>query len=259
MNQAELFEEEILKNICAMSNDCALKDLAAQFHNRIVQYHYAYNFKYLGRPIIQEPTDMVALQEIIWKTKPDLIIDCGIAHGGSLIFNASMLAMLDIEDAIARNATINPKESKRKVIGIDIDILAHTRSAIEAHPMMSWIQMIEGSSIEESTIDQILIAANQHQRIMVCLDSNHTHDHVLAELNAYAPLVSVGCYCVVFDTGVEDLPEGSCTNRPWDKGNNPKTAVWEYLKVHKQFEIDKQVESKLLLTAAPDGYLKRIQ
>jgi len=170
-----------------------------------------------------------------------------------------MLAMLDIEDAIALNSTINPKETKRKVIGIDVDILAHTRSSIEAHPMMSWIQMIEGSSIEESTIDQILIAANQHQRIMVCLDSNHTHDHVLAELNAYAPLVSVGCYCVVFDTGVEDLPEGSCTNRPWGKGNNPKTAVWEYLKVHKQFEIDKQVESKLLLTAAPDGYLKRIQ
>jgi cephalosporin hydroxylase len=259
MNQAELFDMEIRESIHSMSNDCALKDLATQFHNRIVQYNYAYNFKWLGRPIIQEPTDIVALQEIIWKTKPDLIIDCGIAHGGSLILNASMLAMLDIEDAITRCETINPKESKRKVIGIDIDIRAHNRSAIEAHPMMSWIQMIEGSSIEESTIDRVIRAADRYHKIMVCLDSNHTHAHVLAELKAYAPLVSVGCYCVVFDTGVEDLPEGSCTNKPWGKGNNPKTAVWEYLKVHKQFEIDKEIESKLLLTADPDGYLKRIR
>jgi cephalosporin hydroxylase len=259
MNQAELFDVEISENIRTMSNDGALKDLATQFHNRIVQYNYAYNFKWLGRPIIQEPTDIVALQEIIWKTKPDLIIDCGIAHGGSLILNASMLAMLDIEDAIARNEMVNPQKSKRKVIGIDIDIRAHNRSAIEAHPMMSWIQMIEGSSIDESTINRVIMTAKRHHQIMVCLDSNHTHDHVLAELNAYAPLVSVGCYCVVFDTGVEDLPEGSCTNRPWGKGNNPKTAVWEYLKGHKHFEIDKEVESKLLLTAAPDGYLKRIK
>jgi cephalosporin hydroxylase len=259
MDQAELFELEIRENIRNMSNDRALKDLTVQFHNRIVQHKYAYNFRWMGRPIIQEPSDIVALQEIIWKTKPDLIIDCGIAHGGSLILNASMLALLDIEEAVTRNAAINPGETRRKVIGIDIDIRAHNRTAIEAHPLMSWVQMVEGSSIEKATVEQVVRAAKHYSKIMVCLDSNHTHDHVLAELNAYAALVSPGCYCIVFDTGVEDLPEGSCTDRPWGKGNNPKTAVWEYLKTHKEFEIDKEIGNKLLLTAAPDGYLKRIK
>ncbi|MGA8148087.1 MAG: cephalosporin hydroxylase family protein [Gallionellaceae bacterium] len=231
---------------------------------------YSYNFSWLSRPIIQYPQDVVAMQELIWQIKPDLIIETGIAHGGSLIFSASMLALLDMADAIESGATINPKESRRKVLGIDIDIRAHNRAAIEAHPMASRIQMIQGSSIAPESIEQVRAVAGNFSRVLVCLDSNHTHDHVLAELEAYAPLTSKESYCVVFDTIVEDMPEGIFQNRPWGKGNNPKTAVWEFLRRLKdegrtatdgeplKFEVDKSIENKLLITVAPDGYLKRV-
>ena len=198
------------------------------------------------------------MQELIWEIKPDLIIETGIAHGGSLIFSASMLALLDMCDAIESGKSINPQVSNRKVLGIDIDIRAHNRASIEAHPMASRIQMIQGSSIATDTIAQVYAVAAKHSRVLVCLDSNHTHDHVLAELNAYAPLTSAGSYCVVFDTVVEDLPKELFLDRPWGPGNNPKTAVWEYLKTHPEFQIDKSIQHKLLITVAPDGYLKRI-
>ena len=233
-------------------------------------YKYSYNFFWQGRPIIQYPQDIVALQELIWQVKPDLIIEAGIAHGGSLIFSASMLALLDMNDAIEAGKNLDPKKSKRKVVGIDIDIRAHNRVQIEAHPMSSRIQMIEGSSIAPDVITQVLDLAVNYSRIMIVLDSNHTHEHVLAELEAYAPLTSKDSYCVVFDTVVEDLPQGMNSDRPWDKGNNPKTAVWEYRRILLEegrtaidgdplnFEIDKSVENKLQITVAPDGYLKRI-
>jgi cephalosporin hydroxylase len=217
-----------------------------------------YNFESLGRPIIQTPIDMVALQELIWKIKPDLIIETGIAHGGSLILSASMLALLDITEAIESGTTMKPRESRRKVLGIDIDIRAHNRAAIEAHPMASRIQMIQGSSIAPEVVDQVKDIAKGYQCILVCLDSNHTHDHVLAELEAFAPLTSIGSYCVVFDTVVEDMPAEMFPDRPWGPGNNPKTAVWEYIKTHPEFEVDKSIQQKLLITVAPDGYLKRI-
>jgi len=200
---------------------------------------------------------MIAMQELIWSIKPDLVIETGIAHGGSLIFSASMLAQLDMCDAIQTGISFNPKESRRKVLGIDIDIRAHNRAAIEAHPMASRIQMIQGSSIAPEIIDQVKKLAAGHSRILVCLDSNHTHEHVLAELEAYAPLCSVGSYCVVFDTIIEDLPDNMYPDRPWGPGNNPKTAVHEYLKSHPEFEIDQSIHNKLLITVAPDGYLKR--
>jgi cephalosporin hydroxylase len=198
------------------------------------------------------------MQELIWQVQPDLIIETGIAHGGSLIFSASMLALLDLCDAVAKGTALDPKAAKRKVIGIDIDIRPHNREAIEKHPMSHRIEMIEGSSIDPEIIAQVRQAAKGYQRVLVCLDSNHTHDHVLAELEAYAPLVIVGSYCVVFDTIIEDMPPGSFPDRPWDKGNNPKTAVWEFLKSHPEFEIDKSIPHKLLITVAPDGYLRRI-
>jgi cephalosporin hydroxylase len=201
---------------------------------------------------------MVAMQELIWKIKPDLIIETGIAHGGSLIFSASMLALLDMCDAIELGAVLDPKVSKRQVLGLDIDIRHHNREAIEAHPMSSRIQMIQGSSIAPGVIEQAKAVAKNYQRVLVCLDSNHTHDHVLAELEAYAPLTSVGSYCVVFDTIVEDLPKEMFPDRPWGPGDNPKTAVWEYLRSHPEFEIDKSIDHKLLISVAPDGYLKRI-
>ena len=186
-----------------------------------------------------------------------MIIETGIAHGGSLIMSSSMLAMIDLCEAIESDQILNPKESNRKVLGIDIDIRKHNREAIEAHPMSSRIEMIEGSSVSPDTIKKVQEKAKGYNRVMVCLDSNHTHSHVLAELEAYAHLTSLGSYCVVFDTLIQDAPPNMFPDRPWGKGNNPKTAVWDFLKSHSEFEIDKNIENKLLITVAPDGYLKR--
>ncbi len=258
-NPYEKFKHECSADIAAMSCDVDIKLMTHNWVNSANKWKYSYHFEWLGRPIIQYPQDIVAMQELIWQVKPDLIIETGIAHGGSLIFSASMLALLDICDAIESGGAFDPRQSKRKVLGLDIDIRPHNRIAIEAHPMASRIQMIQGSSIAPEVIEQVHQVAKGHQRILVCLDSNHTHDHVLAELEAYAPLVSIGSYCVVFDTIVEDMPKEMFPDRPWGPGNNPKTAVWEYLKTHPEFEIDKSIQHKLLITVAPDGYLKRVR
>jgi cephalosporin hydroxylase len=249
----------VKNRIDANGENIALRSDSAAFMKSSFGPQYSYNFSWLGRPIIQYPQDIIAMQEIIWAVQPDLIIETGIAHGGSLIFSASMLSMLDLSEAIESGSQLDPKISKRKVLGIDIDIRAHNRAAIEAHPMASRIQMIQGSSIAPETVQQVRAVASGYQRILVCLDSNHTHEHVLAELEAYAHLTSVGSYCVVFDTIVEDMPADMFTDRPWGPGNSPKNAVWEYLKVHPEFVIDKNIEHKLLITVAPDGFLKRIR
>lgn len=246
-------------SIQQMGESPVLRQLTQAWINGAAEHRYTYLFTALGRPIIQFPQDMVAMQELIWQIKPDLIIETGIAHGGSLIFSASMLALLDMCDAIETGEKFDPKVSHRKVLGIDVDIRAHNRVAIEAHPMASRIQMIEGSSIAPDIIGQVRAVAANYSRVLVCLDSNHTHDHVLAELQAYAPLTSKGSYCVVFDTIVEDMPKEMFPDRPWGPGDNPKTAVWEYLKTHTEFEIDKSIQHKLLITVAPDGYLKRVR
>jgi cephalosporin hydroxylase len=252
------FEEEVKDRIVANGENSTLRVDAAAFVKSSLVPQYSYNFAWLGRPIIQYPQDMVAMQELIWQIKPDLVIETGIARGGSLILSASMLALLDMCEAIEAGSSFDPKISHRKVLGIDIDIRAHNRAAIEAHPMASRIQMIQGSSIAPDVIDQVRRIARSYNRVLVCLDSNHTHDHVLAELEAYAPLTSQGSYCVVFDTLIEDMPADFFPDRPWGSGNNPKTAVWEYLKTHSEFEIDKNIQHKLLITVAPDGYLRRI-
>lgn len=252
------FKNEVKANIEGIGKDQDAQDLSRIWLRDTLRHRYTYNFSWLDRPIIQYPQDIVAMQELIWQIKPDLIIETGIAHGGSLIFSASMLAQLDLCEAIrSGNTAINPAESKRKVLGIDIDIRAHNRAAIEAHPMASRIQMIQGSSVDPDVIAQVHAIAADYQCVLVCLDSNHTHAHVLAELEAYAPLSSVGSYCVVFDTIIEDLPDNLYPDRPWSKGNNPKTAVHEYLKTHPEFSIDKSIQHKLLITVAPDGFLKR--
>lgn len=258
MDPVSAFKNEVGQNVDGLGKDKDMQYLSRIWLRDTLKHHYSYNFEHLGRPIIQYPQDMVAMQELIWQIKPDLIIETGIAHGGSLIFSASMLAMLDMCDAIEAGTTLNPKQSRRKVLGIDIDIRSHNRAAIEAHPMASRIQMIQGSSIAPEVIEQVRQVAKNHQRILVCLDSNHTHAHVLAELQAYALLTSIGSYCVVFDTIVEDMPKEMFPDRPWGPGDNPKTAVWEYLKTHPEFEIDKRIQYKLLITVAPDGYLKRV-
>ena len=257
VNPIEEFDTERKVDTMRMAADPEMAALANRFLIASTPYKYSYHFDWLGRPIIQLPQDIVAFQELVWKVRPDLIVETGIAHGGSIVLSASLLALLDLSDAIAAGTTLDPKVSRRKVVGIDIDIRKHNRDLIEAHPMASRIRMIEGSSTDQAVVDQVHALAKDHERVMVCLDSNHTHKHVLGELEAYAPLVSVGSYCIVWDTIVDDLPETLFPHRPWGPGDNPKSAVREYLKKHPEFEADRMIDSKLLLSVAPEGYLRR--
>lgn len=253
------FQEEVQKLIAASGRNQSLKEASRSWMEESIRARYSYCFSWLGRPIIQYPQDVFAMQEIIWATRPDLLVETGVAHGGSLVFSASMLALLDYCDAAASGGTVDPSRPARTVLGVDIDIRAHNRSAIEAHPMASRIRMIQGSSIDPSVVAQVHEVARGRQSVLVVLDSNHTHEHVLAELDAYAPLVTAGSYCVVFDTVVEHLPKELFPDRPWGPGDNPKTAVHAWLRRHPEFEIDRQMVDKLQLTVAPDGYLRRVR
>lgn len=228
-----------------MKADNALQKLTHDWFELCSKYEYSYHFSWMGRPIIQFPQDMLALQEIIWKVQPDLIIETGIARGGSLIFYAAMMEMMGIADG--------------QVIGIDIDIRPHNRSEIEKHSMFKRIIMLEGSSVDASIVQRVRELTQGKKRVMVVLDSLHTHAHTLAEMQAYSPLVTKDSYLVVLDTIIEDMPEEFSTDRPWGKGDNPKTAVWEFLKSNDRFEIDKDIENKLLITVAPDGYLRCVK
>lgn len=238
---AEFVEERKQRILSNASND-ELKQAAASFNTASNKSQYSYNFSWMGRPIIQYPQDMVAMQEIIWELKPDLIIETGIAHGGSLIYYASILELI----------------GKGEVLGIDIDIRSHNRAEIEKHPMFKRIKMIQGSSIDQQIVEQVASVAKDKKTVLVTLDSNHTHEHVLSELEMYAPFVTKGSYLVAFDTIVEDLPNDYMPGRPWRQGNNPKTAVQEFLKSHPEFETDKSIDYKLLISVGPDGYLKKI-
>ena len=261
MNPSKPFDDEVARNISGLGEDVTLQVLSRRWASDANRHKYTYNFAWLGRPIIQYPQDIVAMQEIIWNVKPDLIIETGVAHGGSLIFYASMLELI----AVCGGGDAG------EVLGIDIEIRAHNRAAIEAHAMSKRIHLTEGSSLADEVIAAATARARGKKRVVVCLDSNHTHEHVLAELEAYAPLVSIGSYCVVFDTLIEDMPPDTFSNRPWGKGNNPKTAVREYLRRLQTegrkaadgallaFEVDRAVENKLLITVAPEGYLKRVR
>jgi cephalosporin hydroxylase len=263
------FRRQVAESIRNIGQDRNFTALSNAWNQASIRHSYALNFTWLGRPVIQVPQDLYATQELIWACRPDLIIETGIAHGGSLVMSASMLALLDYCDAIEKGGVLDPKASRRKVVGVDIDIRAHNRAAIDAHPMRHKIHPIQGSSVAPGVIEQVAAQAEGHERVMVFLDSNHTHDHVLEELELYAPFVSTGSYCVVWDTGVEDLPEEMCADRPWGKGNNPKTAVWEYMKRLQgegrnardggklRFEYDRTIEHKIAITASPDGFLKR--
>ncbi|WP_252273083.1 cephalosporin hydroxylase family protein [Pseudomonas subflava] len=248
MSANDEFQAEVQRNIEAVGQDQGLKARSLDWMLEAGgKYRYSYNFSWLGRPIIQYPQDIVAMQELVWAVQPELIIETGIAHGGSLILFASLLEL--------NAACGGPVEAR--VLGIDIDIRQHNREAIEAHPMARRIDMIQGSSIAPEVVEQVRQAA-QGKRVLVSLDSNHTHDHVLAELQAYAPLVSSGSYCVVFDTVVEDTPDELQAGRPWGKGNSPKSAVREYLRSHPEFQVDARMDNKLLISVAPEGYLKRV-
>ncbi len=257
MDPVAQFKKERRDTLDAYAGDTEFQAMSQDWLRESMERRYVYNFDWLGRPVIQYPQDMVALQEIVWATRPDVIVETGIAHGGSLILSASMLAMLDYADAVADGTPLDPTRPKRRVVGVDIDIRNHNRDALDAHPMSSRLTLIEGSSIAEDTIAEVKAAVGDAKRIMVCLDSMHTHDHVISELNAYATMVTPECYCIVFDSFVEDMPQNFFDDRPWDVGNNPKTAVREWLMHNDDFMIDTDMHTKLQVTVAPDGFLKR--
>lgn len=237
------FEVEKNKNIQEQAKDEALKKTVHNFVLQQVEHKYTYNFTWLGMPIIQFPQDMIALQELIWKVKPDVIIETGIARGGSVIFYSSL------QKLIGNNGI---------VIGVDVDIREHNRVEIENHPFFDSIHLIEGDSTSESVLKEVKDIVGNRKSIMVILDSNHTHDHVYKELQIYSPLVSEGSYLVVLDTIVEDMPDHYFTDRPWKRGNSPKSAVRQFLQNNQQFVVDKSIEDKILITVAPEGYLKRL-
>lgn len=237
------FIKERENRIRSFGTNEELKNAAREFNTASNKAQYSYNFSWMGRPIIQYPQDMIAMQEIIWNIKPDLIIETGIAHGGSLIYYASILELI----------------GKGEVLGIDVDIRKHNREEIEKHPMFKRIKMIQGSSIDEETVNKVREHTVGKEKIIVCLDSNHTHDHVLKELEYYSAFVSLNSYIVVFDTIVEFLPEGYFNQkRPWGIGNNPYTSVETFLKQNHEFVVDESIDNKLLISVAPGGYLRRI-
>lgn len=225
------------------ADDPEFRALTRQWINRCAKHKYTYQFTWMGRPIIQFPQDMIAMQEIIWQVRPDLIIETGIAHGGSLIYYASLLELIGGDG---------------QVLGIDVDIRPHNRVEIERHPMAMRIQMIQGSAVDEGTAQQVRAVASGKQRVLVALDSNHTHKHVLRELELYSPLVTKDSYLVVFDTVVEDMPKECFPDRPWGPGNNPKTAVHEFLKRSRRFVVDEEIDHRIQISVAPGGYLKCI-
>jgi cephalosporin hydroxylase len=242
-NPIEEFFQDCRNEISAMGEDTAIQKEGLDFITNAEKHKYSYHFTWMGRPIIQYPQDMVAMQELIWKVQPDLIIETGVAHGGSLIYYASILELI----------------GKGEVLGIDIDIREHNRAEIEKHPMFKRIKLLQGSSISDEVMQEVKKISAGKKSVMVSLDSNHTHDHVLAELKLYAPFVTKDSYLIAFDTVVEDMPENFFTDRPWGKGDNPKTAVHEFLKSNNDFIIDSSIQHKLLITVAPDGYLKRVK
>lgn len=245
--------EEVKRRVEFQNNDLSLRKLSDDFMSQSHLLKYSYNFSWLGRPIIQYPQDIVSFQEIVFKVKPDLIIETGIAHGGSLILSASLLNLLDLYEGV------NPYESNRKVVGIDIDIRSHNYKAIKEHPFNNKIEMIQGSSIDEEVVREIQNISSNFNKILVCLDSNHTHEHVYKELTLYSDFVSLGSYCIVFDTVIEKLPIDCCNDRPWSVGNNPLTAVNEWLNENKNFRVDKFYDQKSLISVAKGGFLERFQ
>jgi cephalosporin hydroxylase len=230
--------------IARMAADPEVRATAAKLFDRSCAYRYSYNFSWMGRPIIQYPQDMVAMQEILWRTRPEVLVETGVAHGGSLVYYASLMELAG---------------GPGRVIGVDIEIRPHNRAAIEAHPMAKRIALVEGSSVAPEVVARVRELAAGARGVMVVLDSNHSHAHVLAELRAYAPLVTRGHYLVVFDTVVEDMDPALVQGRPWSRGDNAKTAVHEFMKSDDRFEYDRETEGKLLLTVAPDGYLRRVK
>lgn len=258
----EEFETQRNESLEILKKDQIFDDVSKQWLRLAGKNGYFYNFDWLGRPIIQIPHDIYALQDIMWRVNPDLIIETGIARGGSLIFSASMLALLDYCDCTVKQKTIDPKMSKRKVLGIDIDIRDHNRKAIEAHPLAHLIDLRESSSTTTETEAFVCDYSKKYEKVMVVLDSNHTKDHVLKELEIFAPLVTIGSYCIVMDTSIDFLSPDDVTQREWGPHNNPRQAVYNYLSRNHsnvKFEVDEDIQLKIAVTGACDGFLRRVK
>ena len=232
------------KDIEDMASDSHLRDLSLQWMVESDRYKYTYNFTWMGRPVIKYPSDMIVQQELMWNLRPDLIIETGVAHGGSIIYSASMMKMMGITGS---------------VIGIDIDIRDHNRKEIENHPMYDAIHLYEGDSTDTEIVQKVQKHVDKANTVLVILDSLHTHEHVLKELTLYSKFVSKHSYIILRDTFIEFFPKGYYSrNRPWDVGNNPYTAMHEFLKNNSSFMIDKMLSSKAVITETIDGYLKRV-
>ncbi|CAK7061649.1 MAG: Rhamnosyl O-methyltransferase [Desulfovibrio sp.] len=247
--ELETYKAESLTRVAEYHADKDLQNMGHDFLQTAINKQYAYNFFWCGVPLLQIPQETQAMQEVIWEVKPDCIIETGVAWGGSLMFSASMLCVLESCNYITNGL----------VIGIDIEIRPHNKQNIQAHPLASKIHLLEGSSIDENIVAQVSRLVEDKKRILVCLDSNHTHAHVLQELRLYSPFVGIGSYCIVGDTGIEDFENAPHTERPWGAGNSPKSAVHAFLKESSDFIVDSHTERKLIFTGSPDGYLKRIK
>ncbi len=204
------------------------------------EHRVMYEPTWLGRPIIQFPSDIVAIQELLWQVRPDVVIETGVAHGGSLILSASLLELI----------------GKGKVIGIDIEIRPHNRAAIEAHPLKRRIELIEGSSIAPETLTTVRNLVADAKAVLVIFDSNHSHAHVLQELDLYAPFVTPGSYMVAHDGAQAWVCEIPSAKPAWRDGG-PLDAIHEFLTVHKEFRIDPRF-TRFGITCSPSGYLKRL-
>jgi cephalosporin hydroxylase len=247
MNDELEFAREVQSRINAQGDEIDLVSSGNKFLEAGLKTKYIYNFSWLGRPIIQTPQDIVALQEIIFRIKPDLIIDIGIARGGSIVFFASLLEL----------NTLYGGNRDAKVLGVEIDLRAHNRSAIEASPLSKRIELIDGSSLEPDVISQVAKLTENKKTVMVCLDSLHTHKHVLAELEIYSKFVTSGSYCIVFDTSIEGMEDSLFKDRPWKTGDSPGSAVKEFLSKEQSFVIDESIDNQLVFTMNKNGYLKR--
>ncbi len=237
----ETFYQQKRANIRLLGADHDIRDLTKAWFRGVSKHRYSYHFSWLGIPVIQFPQDLVAMQEIIWSVKPDAIIETGVAHGGSLVFHASMLELIG-GDGI--------------VIGVDVEIRSHNRRAIEAHSLSKRVKLVEGSSIDTETIVQVEDLLLGKKNPLVILDSNHSSAHVMAELDLYQRFVKRGSYLVVLDTIIDEMPEEFSDGKPWGPGRGPKAAVHQFLRKTERFVIDKEYNDKLLVSVAPDGFLR---
>ena len=224
----------------ALYDHQALQYIAYLFMKTSWNCKWTYNFNWFGRPIIQLPEDMLMLQEVIYRVKPDVLIETGVAHGGSGVFYASLFEAM----------------GKGRVISIDIEIRPHNREALERHPLIKRITLIERSSTDPKTLSEVRELLKPGETVMVVLDSNHTRAHVLRELALYSPLVTPGSYIVATDGNMVDLYDVPRGNPEWVT-DNPKSAVHDFLESHPEFSIDAEPTRLAPLTGSPDGYLKR--